>query len=503
MEKFSTFIPITRVYEPGELKGGGFDDVMIVEGYATTGAVDLKEQIVDPEFIRAALPEYIRWGNIRDSHRPDRPIGTLVEGGAEIDAIGLKVAIKVVDEEAQKKCRHGVFKGMSVGLDNVFIKPHSKAKKGMMTFRPDGLPARIVEISLTDRPINPEAVFTAFRGNLEGVIEQNDLVRPPSAFPDGVEVKIVRSFEEPPAPTPAASPEVEKVEPLSVPTPEPASPAVPAIPAEPATPAATPEIEAEKAAKKSEEVKAFRTQLTQEATALIDGAGQDLTPEQKAKFAAAFVSEGMKKKGYAPEAAKADAYEPPGFAEMWAGHEIAEKLPEMMDTLKSAIYNAVWSDGGFDDKAGRMRSSLEAFISAVLKPLTELPATKLLRAQESVKKSMEAQLEVKLSPEAQKAYDALRGEVSTLQKEIDGFKNQLAPPKAIKYAGGGGPEVTGDPKKPAEQPATGGLTYDEAVKVQEHLASHPSDEARMLASRAGPKLLLAFLTKGLKIEEKK
>ncbi|HYL31930.1 MAG TPA: XkdF-like putative serine protease domain-containing protein [Stellaceae bacterium] len=120
-------------------------------GYASTPALDSQGEIVKREAVEAALPDYMRFANIREMHQPSA-VGVAQQ--ADLDARGLRIAAKVVDDDAWEKVKQGVYKGFSIG--------------GRVTSRdPDdqrvitGLD--LTEISLVDRPANPEAVIDVYK----------------------------------------------------------------------------------------------------------------------------------------------------------------------------------------------------------------------------------------------------------------------------------------------------------------------------------------------------
>src|SRR5665213_2132489 len=138
------FAPIAKIDESQRL----------VFGYASTEALDSQGEIVRKEAIEAALPDYMRFANIREMHQPSA-VG--VAHAAELDDKGLHLAAKIVDDEAWQKVIAGVYKGFSIG--------------GRVTARdPDAkhviTGVDLLEISLVDRPANPEAVIELFKAAL-------------------------------------------------------------------------------------------------------------------------------------------------------------------------------------------------------------------------------------------------------------------------------------------------------------------------------------------------
>ena len=123
----------------------------MVFGYASTEALDSQGEVVRKEAIEAALPDYMRFANIREMHQPSA-VGVAKE--AAIDDKGLYLAARIVDDEAWKKVTEGVYKGFSIGGR---VTDRDKAQKHVITG------VELLEISLVDRPANPEAVIELYK----------------------------------------------------------------------------------------------------------------------------------------------------------------------------------------------------------------------------------------------------------------------------------------------------------------------------------------------------
>ena len=78
MDDFSVFLPIEKV----DAQSG------MVWGYASTPSKDLQGEIVPLDAIKAALPDYMKWANIREMHTSSA-VGVTKE--AHIDAKGLYI----------------------------------------------------------------------------------------------------------------------------------------------------------------------------------------------------------------------------------------------------------------------------------------------------------------------------------------------------------------------------------------------------------------------------
>lgn len=129
---FQVFLPIEKVDE----------EKRMVWGYASTPTKDLQGEIVTLDAIKAALPDYMQWANIREMHTSSA-VGVTKE--AHVDEKGLYIGAKIVDDDAWKKCKEQVYKGFSIG--------GSKVQKVGDTIKE----LRLTEISIVDRPANPDA----------------------------------------------------------------------------------------------------------------------------------------------------------------------------------------------------------------------------------------------------------------------------------------------------------------------------------------------------------
>jgi len=155
------------------------DGTLKVFGIASSGARDTAGEIVSPDAMRDALPDYLAFGAIREMHEA-RAAGSALT--AEVDADGLtRISAHIVDPVAVSKVRAGVYKGLSIG--------------GKVLSRDPDDPTLIVrlrldEISLVDRPCNPEAVIDLWKAEMPAAHEQtiNDQAPDPT-FADPANAK--------------------------------------------------------------------------------------------------------------------------------------------------------------------------------------------------------------------------------------------------------------------------------------------------------------------------
>src|ERR1700722_3447167 len=130
------------------------DGTVRVYGIATSEALDEQGEIVRADAIRAAIPDYMRFPALREMHQLSAA-GTTLE--AEVGDDGAtRIVARVVDPIAITKVRNQVYRGFSIG--------------GRVTQREAGNPKAITglvlnEISLVDRPANPEAIFDGWKSS--------------------------------------------------------------------------------------------------------------------------------------------------------------------------------------------------------------------------------------------------------------------------------------------------------------------------------------------------
>lgn len=146
---FSRFLPIQKVD----------DEQRMVWGYASTGALDLDGEVIKTSAIKAALPDYLEWGNIREMHTASA-VGVAAETAT--DEKGLWLGAHISDDAAWKKCKPSVlpdgttlppvYKGFSIGGS-------VRRKSGHIIEE-----LQLIEISLVDRPANPECRIEMVKG---------------------------------------------------------------------------------------------------------------------------------------------------------------------------------------------------------------------------------------------------------------------------------------------------------------------------------------------------
>lgn len=128
------------------------DGTLVVSGLASTPHPDAVGETITADAMKAALPGYMKFPALREMHQLKAAGSTL---SAEVDADGNTViTAKVVDAEAVRKVREGTYRGFSVGGKALGRDPKDRKVITKLS---------LSEISLVDRPCNPEAVFDVWK----------------------------------------------------------------------------------------------------------------------------------------------------------------------------------------------------------------------------------------------------------------------------------------------------------------------------------------------------
>ena len=140
------------------------DGTLLVYGKATDDALDIDQQICDAAWLDKAMPDWFKTGgNIREQHSN---IAAGVAKELDSKADGHYISALIVDPVSVKKVETGVLKGFSIGIRAPRIVRDTKAANGRII---DG---QIVEISLVDRPANPNAKLMLAKSDTSGTLKQ-------------------------------------------------------------------------------------------------------------------------------------------------------------------------------------------------------------------------------------------------------------------------------------------------------------------------------------------
>lgn len=147
---FSMFVPLAKIDS----------DQRMVFGYASTDATDMEGETITIDALKAALPGYMKFANLREMHQLSA-VGTTEH--AEMDDKGLYIGGKIVDDSAWKKVKTKTYKGFSIGGSVTMRDPNNdKIITGI----------DLIEISLVDRPANPDCLIDMWKAARDGAVRR-------------------------------------------------------------------------------------------------------------------------------------------------------------------------------------------------------------------------------------------------------------------------------------------------------------------------------------------
>ena len=121
------------------------DGSVIISGVASSETQDSQGEIVKADAMREAIPGFMRWANVREMHQ-NSAVGKALSCFVGEDS-KTHITAKIIDTEAVKKVVGDVYKAFSIG-------GRALAKSGNAITR-----LILNEISIVDRPANPENTF--------------------------------------------------------------------------------------------------------------------------------------------------------------------------------------------------------------------------------------------------------------------------------------------------------------------------------------------------------
>jgi hypothetical protein len=132
------------------------DGTIKVYGYASSEAVDVDGEVIKADAMQAAIADYMKFPAVREMHQPIAA-GTGIEMKVEDDG-RTWFGAHVVDPVAVKKVVNKVYRGFSIGAK---VTNRDDVNKTVIT----GL--RLKEVSLVDRPANPEATIELWKADID------------------------------------------------------------------------------------------------------------------------------------------------------------------------------------------------------------------------------------------------------------------------------------------------------------------------------------------------
>ena len=137
-------------------------------GYASAPVRDAHGEIVTADAMRNAIDDYMRFPAVREMHDANKAAGTGLEISLD-DNDQTQFVAHIVDEQAVKKVKAGVYRGFSIGGK---IKRRNPQDPSIIQA------IELQEISLVDRPSCPEATLDLWKRDDDGPLgeAQRDLL---------------------------------------------------------------------------------------------------------------------------------------------------------------------------------------------------------------------------------------------------------------------------------------------------------------------------------------
>jgi hypothetical protein len=140
-----------------------------VSGIASNEALDSYGDIVRFDAMQAAFPEYMKFANIREMHGPSAA-GTVTDYKMDAKEKTTFITVKVVDDAAWNKVVEGVYKWFSIWWRIIKAEPlviKAEDENGneyeVWTGWMEITEIELIEISLVDRPANPDALISTYK----------------------------------------------------------------------------------------------------------------------------------------------------------------------------------------------------------------------------------------------------------------------------------------------------------------------------------------------------
>jgi len=137
------------------------DGTILVHGIASSESIDTAGEVIRAEAIRAAIPGYMQYPALREMHQLSAA-GSTLEATVGDDGI-TRVVAHVTDEAAIKKVKLKTYRGFSIGGKVTKRNPDDRKIIEGIT---------LSEISLVDRPCNPDAVLECWKADGASVVDE-------------------------------------------------------------------------------------------------------------------------------------------------------------------------------------------------------------------------------------------------------------------------------------------------------------------------------------------
>jgi HK97 family phage prohead protease/HK97 family phage major capsid protein len=133
------------------------DGDWIIEGYASTDAVDSYNEIIEPEAFRKWLPRFMEFPVSLVNHAWfDKPIGKILDAAIDMRGLWVRALISKTAPDIWQLIQEGILKAFSVGFSGVTLeKPMDDPAKPAIWKE-----VQLLEVSIVNVPANREALFS-------------------------------------------------------------------------------------------------------------------------------------------------------------------------------------------------------------------------------------------------------------------------------------------------------------------------------------------------------
>ena len=145
--EIALFAPITKA----EMQADGS---LLIDTRITSESEDDQGEILDYAASKAAVGDWMAWANVREMHQPSA-VGIAVGSASDDVTKTIDGTLRVVDPVAIAKTLAGVYKGVSVGGRRLAVATEKVGDRSVRRVTKWSMS----ELSLVDRPSNPDATF--------------------------------------------------------------------------------------------------------------------------------------------------------------------------------------------------------------------------------------------------------------------------------------------------------------------------------------------------------
>lgn len=155
--------PVGSFWAHAEIKNIN-SEKRLIEGFASTKAIDRQDDIVEPSAFEPSLPEFRQNAILLGFHDHKNPIGKVNHIEVTDNGLFIKAQISKTEDVLWTKIQEGILKALSIGFR--ITDRHMETIDGKEIMRITGL--KLFEISVVSVPANQEALFNIAKAAYKG-----------------------------------------------------------------------------------------------------------------------------------------------------------------------------------------------------------------------------------------------------------------------------------------------------------------------------------------------